>query len=175
MQGVLLASAPAAVDLTFSNSLRIANDSLNVPATPPTTTYTTTAAFGALAYNQPINLATVPGDTQRLFVVERPGVIRLIPNVSAASPSSQVFLNLAQLCSLRGETLMTNIDRGLMSMAFHPQHAANRRFFVWYSVQAGGQNYFRISRFEAQAGNPNAANTASEVVLIQQFDPNGYH
>ena len=175
VQGVLLASAPAAVDLTFSSSLRIANSSLNVPATPPTTTYTTTAAFGALGFNQPINLATVPGDTQRLFVVERPGVIRLIPNVSAASPSSQVFLNLAALCNSRGETLMTSPDRGLMSMAIHPQHAANRRFFVWYSVQAGGQNYFRISRFEAQAGNPNAANTASEVVLIQQLDPNGYH
>ena len=41
-----------------------------------------------------------------------------------------------------------------MSMAFHPQHATNRRFFVWYSVQAGTQNYFRISRFETQAGGP---------------------
>ena len=175
VQGVLLASAETTVTLTFSNSLRITNSSLNVPATPPTTTYTTTAAFGALGFNQPINLATVPGDTQRLFVVERPGVIRRIPNVAEASPTSQVFLNLAQLCSSRGETLMTNIDRGLMSMAFHPQHASNRRFFVWYSVQAGGQNYFRISRFEVQVANPNSVDLASEVVLIQQLDPNGYH
>ena len=168
-------AAPITVTLTFATSLRIPNSSLNVPATPPTTTYTTTAAFGVLGFNQPINLATVPGDAQRLFVVERPGVIRLIPNVAAATPSSQVFLNLAALCTSRGETLLTTIDRGLMSMAFHPQHAANRRFFVWYSVQSGGQNYFRVSRFETQLANPNAADTASEVVLIQQADPNGYH
>ncbi|MFM7604266.1 MAG: PQQ-dependent sugar dehydrogenase, partial [Prosthecobacter sp.] len=175
VQGVLLASAATTVSLTFSNSLRIANSSLNVPATPPTTTYATTAAFGALTFTQPINLATVPGDTQRLFVVERPGGIRVIPNVTAASPTSQLFLNLAALCNSRGETLLTSIDRGLMSMAVHPQHASNRRFFVWYSVQAGGQNYYRISRFETQVANPNAADTASEVVLIQQLEPNGYH
>ena len=172
-------SAPVTVNLTFASSLRIPNATLNVPATPPVTTYTTVNAFPALTFTQPINLATVPGDAQRLFVVERPGTIRVIPNVSAPS-SSSVFLNLAALCSSRGETLLNTVDRGLMSMAFHPQHsiAAHtgfRRFFVWYSVAAGGQNYYRISRFNVQAGNANSADTASETVLIQQLEPNGFH
>ncbi len=168
-------AAPVAVTLTFAPSLRIPNATLNVPSTPPTTTYTTTPAFGALTFTQPINIATVPGDAQRLFVVQRGGTIRVIPNVTAPSPSSSVFLDLAVLCSSRGETLLNSVDRGLMSMAFHPQHAANRRFFAWYSVAAGGQNFYRISRFTAQVGNPNAADTASEVVLIQQADQFGYH
>ncbi len=168
-------ATPVAVTLTFATSLRILNTTLNLPATPPTTTYATTPAFGALGFNQPINMATAPGDAQRLFVVERGGNIRLIPNVTAGSPSASTFLNLAALCTSRGETLLTNVDRGLMSMAFHPQHAANGRFFVWYSVQAGGQSYFRVSRFNVQGGNPNAADTTSELVLIQQLDPNGYH
>jgi uncharacterized repeat protein (TIGR03806 family) len=175
LQGPLVSSVETTVNITFSSSLRITNSSLNVPATPPTTTYTTTPAFGGMTFNNPVNLATVPGDAQRLFVVELGGVIRLIPNVGAASPSSQVFLNLANLCASRGEVLRTDVNRGLMSMAFHPQHAVNRRFFVWYSVEAGGQTYYRVSRFEVQAGNVNAANTASEVVLIQQIDQNGYH
>ncbi len=166
-------ATPVAVTLTFATSLRIPNATLNVPLAPPATTYTTTPAFGALTFTQPINMATVPGDAQRLFVVERGGVIRVVPNVAA--PSSSVFLDLAALCTSRGETLLTSVDRGLMSMAFHPQHAANRRLFVWYSVQAGGQSYYRIARFTAQAGNANAADTASEVVLIQQADPNGFH
>lgn len=168
-------SADTAVNIAFSNSLRIPNSTLNVPSEPPATTYTTVPAFGALTFNQPINLATVPGDAQRIFVVQRPGFIRVIPSVTAPVPSASVFLDLAALCTSRGETLLTNVDRGLMSMAFHPQHAANRRFFVFYSVAAGGQNYYRISRFEAQAGNPNAADTTSEVVLIQQLEPNGFH
>jgi len=173
-------SANTTVSITFAGSLRIPNATLNVPPTPPVTAYTTTLAFGALGFNQPINLATAPGDAQRLFVVERPGTIRVIPSVTSPSPSSLLFLNLAALCTSRGETLLTNVDRGLMSMAFHPQHpnAAHvgyRRFFVWYSVAAGGQNFYRISRFTVQAGNPNAADTASEAVLIQQPEPNGFH
>jgi uncharacterized repeat protein (TIGR03806 family) len=172
-------SADTTVSITFSASLRIPNAALNVPSTPPVTTYTTVPAFGALTFTQPINLATVAGDTQRLFVVERPGQIRVIPNVSAASPTSSLFLNLAALCASRGETLLTSVDRGLMSAAFHPQHtnAAHvgyRRFFVWYSVAAGGQNYYRISRFTTTA-DPNVADTTSEAVLIQQLDPNGFH
>ena len=161
--------------LTFSTSLRIPNATLNVPNAPPATTYQTTPAFGALTFNQPINIASVPGDAERLFVVERPGIIRFIPSVTAPAPTSQIFLNLATLCSGRGETLATTVDRGLMSLAFHPQHSVNGRFFVWYSVVAGGQNYYRISRFTTQTGNPNAANPSSEVVLIQQLEPNGIH
>ena len=168
-------SNDALVSLTFSSSLRIPNATLNVPNAPPPTTYQTAPAFGALTFDTPINLAAVPGDSQRLFVVERPGVIRLIPSVTAPVPTSQVFLNIATLCSGRGETLATTVDRGLMSIAFHPQHSVNGRFFVWYSVVAGGQNYYRISRFTTQAGNPNLANPASEVVLLQQLEPNGYH
>ena len=175
-------SAPVAVTLTFPTSLRIPNSSLNVPATPPVTTYTTVNAFPSLTFPQAINMATIPGDAQRLFVVQRPGTIRVIPNVAA--PTSLEFLNLAALCTSRGERLAASapgdVDRGLMSMAFHPQHQDNthvgyRRFFVWYSVQAGGQFYYRVSRFMVQAGNANAADTASERVLIQQLDPNGFH
>ena len=173
-------SADTLVSISFAATLRIPNTTLNVPSTPPVTSYTTAPAFGALTFTQPINMATVPGDTQRLFVVERPGMIRVIPNVSAASPASSLFLNLSALCASRGETLLTNVDRGLMSMAFHPQHSnaahvGYRRFFVWYSVAAGGQNYYRISRFTVQAGNANAADTTSETVLIQQLEPNGFH
>lgn len=133
-------SATTPVSITFSNSLRIPNSALNVPLAPPATTYQTAPAFGALTFTQPINMATIPGDAQRLFVVERGGVIRMVPNVAAPSPSSSVFLNLAALCATRGEILATNVDRGLMSMAFHPQfstpgHVGNGRFFVWYSVR----------------------------------------
>lgn len=172
-------ATPVTVSLTFSTSLRIANTTLNVPATPPVTTYTTEPAFGSLTFTplQAVNMTSAPGDAQRLFVVERAGFIRMIPDVAAPSPTSSTFFNLAALCASRGETIGSNPDRGLMSMAFHPQHAVNGRFFVWYSVRinATGENFFRISRFNVQGGNPNAADPASELVLIQQADPNGYH
>ncbi len=168
-------SAPVTVSLTFANSLRIPNTTLNVPSTPPVTTYTTTPAFGALTFSQPIHIATAPGDAARLFVVERQGNIRVIPNVSAGSPTSSTFLNLNTVLNARGESLATNVDRGLMSVAFHPQYAANGYFYIWYSVNVGGQFFYRISRFTRSGGNANQANTASELILIQQADPNGFH
>ncbi len=176
------ASEITSVNLTFATTLRIPNTTLNVPSTPPVTTYQTTPAFPGLTFNLPINMARVPGDTQRLFVVERGGNIRVVPNVDAGSPSSSIFLNLSALCAGRGEVLATTVDRGLMSMAFHPNystpgHVGQGRFFVWYSVRigAGGPFFYRISRFNVQAGNPNQADTATEAVLIQQSEPNGFH
>jgi len=168
-------SDPVAVTLNFATGLRIANPNLSVPIDPPETTFQTTPAFGALTFTQPINLATTPGDLQRLFVVQRGGVIRMIPDVTVPAPTSSVFLDLPTLLNARGESLLTNVDRGLMSVAFHPQHAANGHFFVWYSVRVAGQNYYRISRFTVQAGDPDVADTTTESVLIQQREPNGFH
>ncbi|MDA7882301.1 PQQ-dependent sugar dehydrogenase [Akkermansiaceae bacterium] len=163
------------VILNFSSSLRIANPNLNVPSSPPTTTFQTENAFGSLTFNQPINMATIPGDAQRLFVVERPGVIQMISSVTDPIPGSSVFLDLAALLNSRGESLLTSVDRGLMSMAFHPNYAVNGQFYLWYSVGASGQNYYRVSQFNVQGGNPNQADTTSELVLVQQLEPNGFH
>jgi len=171
--------AAVTVTLDFANGLRIANPNLNVPAEPPTTTFQTANAFGALTFNQPINLATIPGDAQRLFVVERQGMIQMIPSVTDPVPSSSVFLDLAGLVNARAdETLRTNVDRGFMSMAFHPNYDVNGQFYVWYSVQIGGPMgpyYYRVSRFNVQGGNPNLADASSELILIQQLEPNGFH
>ena len=167
-------SAPVTVTLTFATSLRIANTTLNIPSAPPPTAYTLPNAFGALTFDQPIHIATVPGDAQRLFVVERRNGIRVIPNV--AVPTSQMFLNLAALLATRGnESIGDTFDQGVMSVAFHPQHAVNGHFYLFYSARVAGLDYFRISRFTTLAGIPNSADPASELVLIQQRDVNGFH
>ena len=167
-------SAVTTVTLTFATTLRIPNATLNVPAAPPPTTFTLPNAFGALTFDQPIHIATAPGAAQRVFVVERRRGIRVIPNVAA--PTSQMFLNLAALLATRGnESIGDTFDQGVMSVAFHPQHASNGHCYLFYSARVAGLDYFRISRFTTLAGNPNAADPASELVLIQQRDVNGFH
>lgn len=168
-------SDPATVTLTFATGLRIPHASFDVPAAPPPTSIAIVPALGALTFQQPICLATVPGDPQRLFVVERQGTIRVVPEVTAASPTAGLFLDLAGLLTSRGELLGDTYDQGLMSLAFHPQHAANGHFYVFYSVRVTGLDYFRVSRFTTLPANPNAADPASELVLLQQRDENGYH
>jgi hypothetical protein len=71
---------------------RVANTTLAMPSQLPSATtnnYTTENAFPGLSLNQPIALATPPGETNRLFVVERPGVIMVITNL--AVPTRTVF------------------------------------------------------------------------------------
>lgn len=177
----------ATVAVTLADALRIPSPPLNVPAAPPATAIEIVDAFPGLGFSQPLALATPPGETRRLFVAEKTGLLRVIPDVTATAPTATTFLNLPTLLTARGETLLTESEQGLLGVAFHPQFATNRHVFVFYAVRRSGLDYLRVSRFTAQSGNPNAADTASELVLIEQrneasnhnggdlqFGPDGY-
>lgn len=173
-------SAPTTVTVNFTNSLRLANANLNVPAGPPVTAYQIVDAFGSLAFNQPVCLATPPTESQRLFVCEKGGLLRVIRSVTATAPTAATFLNLPALLATRGEAVSTNSEQGLLGLAFHPDYATNRYFYLFYSVDKNPANgsspiYERVSRFTTRADNPNLADTSSERVLIEQEDQSGNH
>jgi len=168
-------SNEVAVTVEFSNQIRIPNTTLTVPLEPPTTSYAVVEAFADLDFSSPVAMATPPGETQRLFVCEKGGRIRLIPDVTAAMPDMLTFLNLAQEMTTRpGESLNTGSESGLIGLAFHPNYASNGYFYVFYSVNISGQRHQRVSRFSV-SGDPNVADPDSEVVLIEQFDEAGNH
>ncbi len=61
---------------------------------------------------------TAPSGDSRLFILERPGRIRVMQNGSLlATP----FLDISSLTKVTGE-------RGLLSLAFHPLYASNGYF-----------------------------------------------
>ena len=104
--------------------------------------------------NQPIFLASPPGDTTRIFVQERPGRIRVVQNGALlATP----FLDISARVSTQGE-------RGMLSFAFHPQYAQNGWMFVHFNNLAGD---IVIERFTVSAGNANLANAQSAVEVIR--------
>src|SRR3954467_9697223 len=73
-------------------------------------------------FNNPVYVTGAPGASSStlLFVVEQPGVIRVLDNeVKDAVP----FLNVASVVSFGGK-------RGLLSVAFHPSYETNRLFYV---------------------------------------------
>ncbi len=168
-------SLPATVSIQFSTSLRVANGAFNVPGAPPPTAIAVANAFSGLTFSQPVCMASPPDDTQRLFVCEKTGVLKLIPNVTAATPTQSVFLNLPTLLTSRGESLNAGGEQGLLGLAFHPSYAVNRYFYIFYSVTRSGATYQRVSRFTTQVGNPNAADTSSERILLEQFDEASNH
>jgi glucose/arabinose dehydrogenase len=75
----------------------------------------------------PVHVAAAPGERGRLYVVERAGRIRVL---AGGRLRGQPFLDIRGLVGLGGE-------RGLLSMAFHPDHAANGLFYVCYTARSG--------------------------------------
>ncbi|MEK7950294.1 PQQ-dependent sugar dehydrogenase [Luteolibacter soli] len=163
--------------------LRQPNPALNVPATPPPTSIALENAFPTLTFTEPVCLVSPPGDNKRLFVVEQGGKIYVIPDVTLASPTKVLFLDLVGLLDARANEVLrtgnTGSEMGLLGLAFHPQYAQNRYFYITYSSGIGSGStpplHDRLSRFTTQAANPNAADSTSELVLIEQRDEQVNH
>ena len=130
-----------------------------------TYTYKTTAAFGGIFFEQPVQVVFPPNDSQRAFVVERPGRVSVVRDT--VNPTRDVFLDLTG----RIETA----NGGLLSLAFHPQFAQNGFFYVWYSTYVGSQRANRLARFRVSFTNPAVADPTSEAPLITQLTGLGGH
>lgn len=104
---------------------------------------------------------TAPAGDARLFVVEQPGRIRVVEN-GTLLPTP--FLDLAGRISSGGE-------RGLLSVAFHPQYAQNGFFFVNYTDTRGDT---RVERYRVSTDR-NRADPASAQLIIQVTQPYANH
>ena len=110
-------------------------------------------------YNQPTAIRAPEGD-DRLFVVQRVGVIRAID-------ANNQMLDPAFL-AIDDRVLLEGIEQGLLGLAFHPEFAENGRFFVYY-VNLRGQR--QLSEFMVSSDDPNRADPGSERVLFQLDQP----
>lgn len=108
----------------------------------------------------PVHLATPPDD-DRLFVVEQAGRIRVIEGGQLVETP---FLDIRGRVRSGGE-------RGLLSVAFHPEYAANGRFFVDYTDTTDST---RIEEYTVSA-DPNVADPTSGRTLLAIRQPYGNH
>jgi glucose/arabinose dehydrogenase len=112
----------------------------------------------------PVHLTAPAGDA-RLFVVEQEGRIRIVQNGQLLSTP---FLDIVSKVGSGGE-------RGLLSMAFHPEYRSNGYFYVNYTDRNGDTNVERYS----VGSDSNRAEPASarRVLLVTQpySNHNGGH
>ncbi|NOT59048.1 MAG: hypothetical protein HOP19_02360 [Acidobacteria bacterium] len=114
------------------------------------------------ALASPILATSARDGSNRLFIVEQPGRIRVMASPTATTTT--VFLDLTAKISCCGE-------RGLLGLAFHPQYATNRKFYVNYTRPFDGTTV--VAEYLASAGNPNVADTAERLLLtVDQPFPN---
>lgn len=165
-----LAAALASAATGANFEIREANTTLTLPLNPPVFGFVTTNAFPGLSFADPVVIASPPGETNRLFVVEQAGRIVVITNL--AQPRRTTFLDL------RGRVVAGG-EQGLLGLAFHPEYAANRQFYVFYtlnlSTAAGTGLHNRIARFLTSPDDPHTALAGSELPLLNQRDEAGNH
>src|SRR4051812_29185795 len=102
------------------------------------------------SFNEPIFITAPPGDS-RVFVVERPGYIKVIHN----GITSQ-FLDIHDLVD-------TSVERGLLSMAFDPNYASNGLFYVFFTdngTAGAADGDIHIDEFRV-GSDPNVASRAT--------------
>src|SRR2546430_1260378 len=105
---------------------------------------------------------TQPLNDGRIFVIEQAGRIRVIRNgLLQTTP----FLDISSRVLSGGE-------RGLLSVAFHPQYATNHYLYVYYTAASTGD--IRIERYTA-ASNPSVADPASAKLIFSIPHPNTNH
>ncbi|CAH1002586.1 hypothetical protein LEM8419_03460 [Neolewinella maritima] len=121
-------------------------------------------------------LSMEQGPDGRYYVVDQPGVVYVID--TAGQLLDQPFLDLRdEIMDLKP----AHEERGLLGLAFHPDYAANGRFFVHYSVPlrsgapADYSHTKHLSEFRRDAADPLRADTGTERILLYVDEPQGNH
>jgi glucose/arabinose dehydrogenase len=105
-------------------------------------------------------------EDSRLFVVERPGRIKII---SGGQVLPTPFLDLSSLVTT------ATTEQGLLGLAIDPAYATTGRFYVTWTANGnpGTNTSFRdnmVSRFVRSSSDPNQADFASRTDLLQISD-----
>lgn len=154
----IAASLPAAA--TASIAPTPITDGGASPAAPTSSTVKLTVVTSAVS--QPV-LVTSPRDgTNRLFIVEKTGKVRI---VKAGSLLAAPFLDLSANVTKGGE-------QGLLGLAFHPGYKTNRKFYVSYTNLSGDSV---VREYRASSTNPNRVATGSGRTIIRIDQPYANH
>jgi glucose/arabinose dehydrogenase/plastocyanin len=167
----------AAPDLTNQNS----------PLAAAFTTYPSVTKLGkdtqpvglrfiAGGFTAPMVVADPHDGSGRLFMVDQTGYVKIF--YMNGTVLDQPFLDVRD----RLVTINPTYDeRGLLSLAFHPQFASNGRVFAYYSapLRAGADLNWsctnRLSEFHVSATDPDRVDMATEKILLQVDKPYQNH
>lgn len=109
---------------------------------------------------RPIGVVNAGDGSNRLFIVLQGGEIRIW---NGSSVLGTPFLTRSVSCC---------DERGLLGVAFHPNYETNGYFFLYYTNSIGD---ITVSRYSVSSGNPNVADSGSELILFTEPHPETNH
>jgi glucose/arabinose dehydrogenase len=136
------------------------DDSRAVLAAESTNAVTLGVEQVASGLDQPVHVTAPVGDP-RLFIVEQPGRIRIVEDGKLLDTP---FLDIVNKVGSGGE-------RGLLSVAFHPEYRSNGFLFVNYTNKSGDT---QIERYTVSA-NRNVADPGTAKLILAIDQPYSNH
>ena len=115
----------------------------------------------ATGLSQPVYVGAPPGDTSRLFIVERTGLVRIL-DLATNTVLPVPFLDLSSQVNTVGEG-------GLLGLAFDPNYAQNGLIYVDLTNAADDTE---IRRYQV-SGDPNRIDPASQTLILTVDQPAG--
>jgi len=119
------------------------------------------------AFNYPMGLSEPLDGSNRLFVYERFGTVKILANTADASTTT-IALNI-------GPKLFTGGEGGLLGMAIHPDYKNNGYVYLNYTVKEQGQVFTIVSRFTGDSPQSNMIDANSELLLLKIAQPYSNH
>jgi glucose/arabinose dehydrogenase len=103
------------------------------------------------SFDNPVYVTGAPGFPKLLFVVEQPGRVMVLQG-----KQRRVFLDIRDLVSYGGE-------QGLLSIAFPPDYARSKRFYVYYT---DGDGAIRVDEFRRSSATRASRGSRRAVIDI---------
>lgn len=140
-------------------------------------------AFPAQAgFDRPLFVAFTATDPQHAYVVTQPGLVHVVPR-DGSKADRRVFLDLAE------RVFLDNWEEGLLGFAFDPDYADNGFVYACWSERTGVREGVMgdgrvvksnrrsvLARYSTTAaGGARTADPASELRLLEVFQPFGNH
>ena len=117
----------------------------------------------ASGLTDPVFITNAGDNSDRLFIVQQTGQIRILKNGSLLSPP---FLNISGLVS---NFTGVNGEQGLLGLAFDPNYATNGIFYITYTTNTGNSTFpytTTLARYRVSGGNMDLADISSGTVLL---------
>ena len=130
------------------------------PPVPPVDTSDVASLTRIGGFERPVLVTAPPGDSERIFVVEQTGTIRVVRDGNLLPTP---FLDLRDKVKFSSEP-------GLLSLAFAPDYESSGRFYVFYNSTAGNGDS-HISEFRRHPTDPDLADVYTERILLTIVKP----
>ncbi|MEJ8566601.1 PQQ-dependent sugar dehydrogenase [Elongatibacter sediminis] len=113
----------------------------------------------ATGLDEPVGIVNAGDGSDRLFIVERSGFIRILDTTTGTKLSTP-YLDLSTVVDA------SQPEQGLLGLAFHPDFASNRQFYVYYIRDPGpGADRSVVAMYQQSVGDPNVAATTPTVLM----------